>query len=407
MKRNKPVAISVAVMLFAAALIISAVSPKRREEAVSEQTAATVSQVLQSAEDPDDMRGVWITYMDLNMEYDSDKSEAAFRKKFETIASDCKEFGFNTLIVQVRPFCDAIYPSKLFPSSHILSGEQGKSAGYDALKIICEICGKKDLKLHAWINPYRVTANQTPPKLSQNNPYQKDNSLGIETESGIILDPSNSKARKLITDGISEIIENYPVDGIQFDDYFYPPDIGNADSTQYAAYLKTVTQNNAMDISQWRCANVSLLMAETYIAVHKSSTKAVFGISPQGNLGNNAQLFADVAGWCEAKGYADYICPQIYFSPNNPKLGFADALNDWTKLNISDSVKLYVGLAGYKAGSDADEGTWQNSDTILADELNILKTNNKVSGFMMYSYASLKEEAAQKEMKNLKQKINT
>ncbi|MBQ1436451.1 MAG: family 10 glycosylhydrolase, partial [Ruminococcus sp.] len=149
-------------MLFAATLMISAVNPKKQKATATAQTAATISQAQQSAKAQDDMRGVWITYMDLSMEYESDKSEAAFRKKIEAIAADCKEFGFNTLIVQVRPFCDAIYPSKLFPASHILSGEQGKSAGYDALKIICEICKKLDLKIHAWVNPYRVTANETP-----------------------------------------------------------------------------------------------------------------------------------------------------------------------------------------------------------------------------------------------------
>ena len=407
MKRNKPIAISVAIMLFAATLIISAVSPKKQKATATVQTAATISQAQQSAEAQDDMRGVWITYMDLSMEYESDKSEAAFRKKFEAIAADCKEFGFNTLIVQVRPFCDAIYPSKLFPASHILSGEQGKNAGYDALKTICEICKKLDLKIHAWVNPYRVTAEQTPEKLSDDNPYIKDKSLGIVKKSGIILDPSNKKARKLITDGVREIVKNYPVDGVQFDDYFYPPEIGESDSEQYAEYLKTAKKGRAMGLMEWRRANVSLLMVETHIAVRESDPNAVFGISPQGNLSNNAQLCADVVTWCETRGYADYICPQIYFSPDNPALGFEDALNDWTKLYLADGLKLYVGLAGYKAGTDADEGTWQNSDTILAEEYNILKENNKISGFMLYSYASLKEEAAKEEMNNLKQKINS
>ena len=406
MKRNKPIAISVAIMLFAATLMISAVNPKKQKATATAQTAATISQAQQSAKAQDDMRGVWITYMDLSMEYESDKSEAAFRKKFEGIAADCKKFGFNTLIVQVRPFCDAIYPSKLFPASHILSGEQGKSVGYDALKIICEICKKLDLKIHAWVNPYRVTANETPEKLSEDNPYTKDKSLGIVKKSGIILDPSNKKARKLITDGVREIVKNYPVDGVQFDDYFYPPETGESDSEQYAEYLKTAKKGKAMGLMEWRRANVSLLIVETHIAVRESDPNAVFGISPQGNLGNNAQLCADVVTWCETRGYADYICPQIYFSPDNPALNFEKALNDWTKLELADGLKLYGGLAGYKAGTDADEGTWQNSDTILADEYNILKENNKVSGFMLYSYASLKEESAQTELKNLKSKLN-
>ena len=406
MKRNKPIAISVAVLLFAATLIISALNPKPSQSTTVPQTAAAASKEQTYAKAPDDMRGVWVTYMELSMENESDKSEAAFRKKFEKIAADCQSFGFNTMIVQTRPFCDALYNSKLFPASHILSGTQGESAGYDALKIMCEVCHDHKMKLHAWVNPYRVTASQTPSKLSENNPYMKDKSLGIVTDSGIILDPSNKKARKLITDGVREIVENYPVDGVQYDDYFYPTDIENSDSARYSEYIDSAGTQGAMTLEQWRTANVNLLIAETYIAVHQSSQNAVFGISPQGNLGNNAQLCADVVSWCGIQGYADYICPQIYFSPDNPRLGFSEALSDWTELSYAENVKLYVGLAAYKAGTDADEGTWQNSDTILSDEYNILIENNTVSGFMLYSYASFNEEAAKQELNNLKAAID-
>ena len=406
LKRNKPIAISVAVLLFAATLIISALNPKPSQSTAVPQTAAAASKEQTYAKAPDDMRGVWVTYMELSMENESDKSEAAFRKKFEKIAADCQSFGFNTMIVQTRPFCDALYNSKLFPASHILSGTQGESAGYDALKIMCEVCHDHKMKLHAWVNPYRVTASQTPSKLSENNPYMKDKSLGIVTDSGIILDPSNKKARKLITDGVREIVENYPVDGVQYDDYFYPADIENSDSARYSEYIDSAGTQGAMTLEQWRTANVNLLIAETYIAVHQSSQNAVFGISPQGNLGNNAQLCADVVSWCGKQGYADYICPQIYFSPDNPRLGFSEALSDWTELSYAENVKLYVGLAAYKAGTDADEGTWQNSDTILSDEYNILNKNNTVSGFMLYSYASFNEEAAKQELNNLKAAID-
>ena len=402
MRKNKPVSIIIAVMLLAATLAISALSTRRRVPQKPVQTAATPSQAVATATAPDDMRGVWITYMELSMENEADKSEAAFRKKFEKIADDCVSFGFNTLIVQVRPFGDALYPSKLYPASHILTGEQGKSPGYDALKIMCESCRKRGLSLHAWINPYRVTASQTPAKLSADNPYRKNPSIGIKTESGIILNPADETARQLIVDGVREIVSQYPVDGIHFDDYFYPTDIGDADSGSYEAYRQTVPQDAAMDLSDWRRANVNLLVAETYLTVHRYSQTAVFGISPQGNLGNNAQLYADVESWCRAKGYLDYICPQLYFSLDNPALRFADALGAWTTLDFAADVKLYVGLAGYKAGTDADSGTWQAHDDTLSQELIILNSNQNVNGFMLYSYSSLHGEAAKDEMQNLK-----
>ena len=385
LRKNKPVSIIIAVTLLAATLAISALSTRRRVPQKPVQTSATPSQAITPAAAPDDMRGVWITYMELSMENEADKSEAAFRKKFEAIADDCLSFGFNTLIVQVRPFCDALYPSKLYPASHILTGEQGKSPGYDALQIMCASCQKRGLSLHAWINPYRVTASQTPAKLSADNPYRQNPSIGIQTASGIILDPADEAAQQLILDGVKEIVSQYPVDGIHFDDYFYPTDIGDADSAAYEAYRRTVPQDAAMDLADWRKANVNLLIAETYLTVHRYSQTVVFGISPQGNLGNNAQL---------------------YFSPDNPALRFADALGEWTATELAADVKLYVGLAGYKAGTDADEGTWQGHDDILSQELIILNSNQKVNGFMLYSYSALHDEAAKNEMQNLKKGLS-
>ena len=353
-----------------------------------------------------EMRGIWVSYMELSMENDSDKSENSFRNKFEKIAENCRGFGMNTLIVQVRPFGDALYKSEYYPMSHILTGTQGKNPGYDPLKIMCEICKSKSLKIHAWINPYRVSTNKTPPKLSDNNPYIKDKSLGIETESGIYLDPSNENARKLIISGVEEIINNYDLDGIQFDDYFYPTDIENKDKTQYDSYLESVGNGNSMNIDNWRKANVNMLICDVYRKVHSLKNDVVFGISPQGNINNNDEIYADVKSWCTCRGFVDYICPQIYFSLENPRLTFENSLESWSELEFADNVKLYVGLAGYKAGTDDDEGTWLDSDNILADEYEILNNNEKSSGFMLYSYASLIDNISRKEMQNLKNKLH-
>lgn len=405
MKQTKYFSIMLTAVLFAAILTVSALLPHGQHHTAGKSAAATPDLAASRSQAPDDMRGVWVTYMELSMQYEDDKSEAAFRAKFQAIADNCFRFGFNTLFVQVRPFCDALYASKLFPASHVLTGEQGKDAEYDALQIICDICRSRGLRVHAWVNPYRVTAGQTPEKLSAGNPVIKDETLALKAESGIILDPSSAKARRLITDGVREIVENYEVDGVQFDDYFYPEDIGSADSKQYQAYCDSAG-DKAMDLAAWRCCNVNLLLSEIYLAVHRAKPSAVFGVSPQGSVENNAVLSADVISWCEKRGYIDYICPQLYYSPDNPVLGFEAALQQWTALSFSESVRLYGGLAGYKAGTDADEGTWQNRTDILAGELNVLKKNQKVSGFLLYSYTSLLSEAAHDEMKALKETLS-
>lgn len=382
-------------------LTIGFIDKNKTAVKATETNYNSVSEIKTSSDKSSEpMKGVWVTYMELSMQYDDDKSEGAFRNKFENIAQDCKSRGFNTLIVQVRPFCDALYSSDYFPFSHIITGKQGADPGYDPLEIMCETCKKLGLKIHAWINPYRIALNNIPQELSETNPYITDNEICIETDSTIILDPASEKARELIVSGVSELAENYEIDGIQFDDYFYPPDIENEDNEQYLDYASSIQNGFGMNLDEWRTANVNLLISEVYRTVHSLDKDIEFGISPQGNLGNNAGLNADVLSWCAQLGYIDYICPQIYFSLENPALGFEAALKEWTELDFHDDLRVYIGLAGYKAGSDADENTWQDSDDILAQEYKISDDYN-TDGIMLYSYSSLVDNNSEKEINNL------
>lgn len=402
-KKLAPVIVSAVLLI--TALVARAYSVKNEVKPTSTATVDTAT--IDSAVDEQpkkaekEMRGVWVSYIELDMQNETDKSESAFREKFKDIAITSKNAGFNTLIVQVRPFCDALYKSAHFPYSHILSGEQGVSPDYDALKVMCEICSELDLDIHAWVNPYRISTDSTPQTLSENNPYVIDNELGEETENGIFLNPANKMARKLIIDGVTEIVKNYDVDGIQFDDYFYPTQDSDFDDTEYADYVETVGEMNCMSIDNWRLANVNTLICDTYRAIHKISDDVEFGISPQGNIDNNAKIYADVKSWCICKGFVDYICPQLYYSLENPALTFENSLNSWASLDINKNVKLYVGLAGYKANTDSDEGTWLYSDNVLSKEYKIAMQNEKVSGIMLYSYSALEDENASAEISNL------
>lgn len=371
----------------------------------STNDTVNVFSVKQNTHNNEEMRGVWVSYMELTMENEKDKSQKRFTEKFEEIAENCKNLGYNTLVVQVRPFCDALYKSDYFPWSHILTGEQGKNPNYDPLKIICDVCREKNLNIHAWINPYRISTQNSPSELSENNPYVKDSSVGFKTQSGTYLDPSNENARRLIIDGIEEIVSNYDIDAIQFDDYFYPADMGSEDDAQYKEYINGC-ENESMTLEEWRKANVNLLISEVYLRIHSIKNNVEFGISPQGNINNNDKLFADVQLWCTTRGYIDYICPQIYFSLDNPALTFEDSLQSWCELDFASNVNLYVGLAGYKAGTDDDEGTWLNDDNILAQEYNIICENEKANGLMMYSYASLFSDDGKKEMENFYNELN-
>ena len=410
MKNKKIVPIIVSVIAMLSVICISSFTrekPSKNQNDINNIAALSSKATADTSESDEEMRGVWVSYMELSMENESSKTQKAFEDKFTEIAQKCRESGFNTLIVQVRPFCDALYKSSYFPWSHILTGIQGENPQYDALQIMCDICKENNLKIHAWINPYRVSSNETPKKLSDNNPYIKNSEIGIKTDNGIFLDPSNEAAQQLICDGVKEIAENYDVDGIQFDDYFYPTEDEGFDKKQYEAYIEKYGKKNCMSLDNWRTQNVNTLICKVYRTIKSVDSSVEFGISPQGNIGNNDGLYADVKSWCTCKGFADYICPQIYFSLENPTLNFEDCLNSWTSLDFDENVKLYVGLGGYKAGNgEYDEETWLLSDSILADEYDILRNNKSVGGFMLYSYSCLEDDTAKKEINNLINALN-
>ncbi|MCR5653919.1 MAG: family 10 glycosylhydrolase [Ruminococcus sp.] len=389
---NFPIILSVCILI----VLLALSNIKGEENAVPENP-----KVIQTVSVPKgEMRGLWVTYIDLDMS-GTDYSFNSFKTKFNNIANKAKKNRFNTLIVQVRPFSDALYKSKYYPCSHIISGKQGKNTDYDALQYMVEYCHKKGLKIHAWVNPYRVK-NKGGLRLSKDNPYIKNKKLGVRVNGGIYLNPALEKVRTLIENGIKEIVRNYDVDGVQFDDYFYPTNKKSFDKAQYNKYKKKV-KTNAVPLDEWRMANVNTLVYECNAICHKSGK--LFGISPQGNIRNNYGLYADVKSWCSKYGYVDYICPQLYYSIKNPALRFYDALKEWQALKYNKSVTLYIGLAGYKAGTKDDSGTWKNKTNILKRELKLIRKNN-IKGFMLYSYADLNRKGAKMEITNLVKALN-
>ena len=116
-------------------------------------------------------------------------------------------------------------------------------------------------------------------------------------------------------------------------------------------------------------------------------------------------MYADIYSWCTKSGYIDYICPQLYYSLDNPALSFERALKSWTDIEYNPDVNLYIGLAGYKAGTDADSGTWEKSDNILQKEVKMVR-ENKINGFMFFSYNNLETVKAKSEVKNLVKVLN-
>lgn len=369
------------------------------------------SQALHSA-GTKEMRAVWVPYMSLNMSYEKDKSEQSFMKKFDAIIHTAKSCGMNTLVVQVRPFSDALYKSQYYPWSHILSGAQGKDPGYDPLKDMVTEGHKNGLKIHAWINPLRISISGMPSSLSNSNPcciYQKDASKSCyisNFKDGTYYNPAYDEVRRLVADGAKEIAQKYDVDGIQFDDYFYPTQDTSFDGQSYSSYCSTAKKAGMpLSLEEWRCANINSMVALVYREIKSVKPGLQFGIAPQGNTANDMKMGADVYAWCSAKGYIDYICPQLYYNFQNPVLPFSAAANTWRTMVKNKDIKLYFGLAAYKAGSGADSGTWKNSSTILAGQVQYGR-QVKCDGFMFYSCEFLNSSQTKDEIQNVVKLLN-
>lgn len=353
-----------------------------------------------------EMRAVWVPFMELDVR--PDFSEEKFKNKFKKIVNVSKNYGINTLIVHVRPYGDSLYPSKIFPWSHIFTGVQGLCPGFDPLKFMIQEAHKEGLFFNAWINPMRIKRAGTPEELCNSNPYikiKKDhqddlNKYIIDYNGDIIYDPESPEIRNLIIDGVKEIVENYDVDAVSFDDYFYPTDNLWIDRKSYDEQQKGLSSENISEqATKQRMNSINLLISGVYKSIKDIKPTVQFGISPQGNLNNARKAGADIDKWMSSEGYLDYICPEIYTNSSNPILPFDKAVDEWKTLAKLNSLKLYVGLGLYKAGSDLDNLSWKESNNIIANQIEYARKSG-YHGFMIYSWPYLENSATASEVSN-------
>lgn len=354
-----------------------------------------------------EVRAVWLSYLELDGMLKG-KSKSQFTSSIRTSFDKMAAAGMNMVFAQVRPFGDAIYDSSVFPWSYLCTGTEGSDPGFDPLDIMINEAHARDMKIEAWLNPYRIRTKGSKVALSSDNPASSFLSSGsnavIEFDGGKFYNPGSQEARDLITEGVVEIVSNYAVDGIHFDDYFYPTTSMSFDSDTYAASGSSLSQ------ADWRRDNVNKLVRQVYSSIKSVNSSVNFGISPQGNMSNNYNgQFIDVAKWVSTSGYVDYICPQIYYGFENTSQPFADTVKSWNNLIKVSSVELYVGLAPYKLGTtDNYAGTgkseWTSTTDILARMVKESRKNSKFQGFCLYRYDSLftsPNQQAKTELSNL------
>ncbi len=371
-------------------------------------------EVLAAGADTDEVRGVWVASV-FNLNYPSKKTADPETLKADAIAilDNCKDLGFNTVILQVRPCSDSFYPSDIFPWSMYLTGTQGKAPNkdFDPLEFWIDEAHKRGLKLHAWINPYRITATAGDElKLAADHPALAHPEWTVlHTDGKTYWDPGEPGAQALILDGVREIVNNYDVDGLQIDDYFYPGTTFD-DADTFAAYGAGYS-----DIKAWRRSNTEYMVASIYEVVKASGGNRVFGVSPsgiwanktaatpQGSNTNGAEAYAkyaDTRAWVK-KGLMDFIAPQIYWEFGHSLADYETLANWWMDVTEGTDVDLHIAMAAYRALNTNPESPWYGTAQIENQLIWNRQHDEGIKGYSMYSYAIFKEPEMQAAMKML------
>ncbi len=321
-----------------------------------------------------EFRGAWVSSV-YNLDWPSTKGLGVDQQKAEyiTLLDDLQDAGINAVIVQVKPSADALYPSKHAPWSEYLTGVQGKSPGYDPLAFMIDEAHRRNMEFHAWFNPFRVTTNTNKTdKLASNNPAKLHPEWIIEYDNKLFLNPGLPEVRTYVKNTVLEVVKNYDVDAIHFDDYFYPyPDSKKTDFPDQETYKKYGRAYKYK--ADWRRYNINAMIKDISISIKNIKSDVKFGISPFGVWRNSSAtpkgsdtrasvtsydtLFADTRYWAYV-GWIDYIVPQIYWNIGFAAADYEKTLKWWVKEMEGKPVDLYIGQALYKVGTE--EGSWQN-----------------------------------------------
>ena len=354
----------------------------RRGETAPAATPAPTATAEPTAAAP--YRAVWVSYLEWQ-QVDFSTPET-FSGDIAVILGNIRNLGATVVLAQVRPFGDALYPSSYYPFSHLCTGQQGRDPGYDPLALLVQAAHDRGLALEAWVNPYRIQAGLTP-ALCDASPAKLHPDWVKYTDTGAYLDPANTAVRQYIADAVGELCANYDVDGIHFDDYFYPTTDPAFDAADYAASGTALTQDD------WRRENVNALVELCHATARRYGVR--FGVAPVGDPEQNYALqYSDAARWLR-QGTVDYLMPQLYWGQEYVKDGdtshsLARLAGAWAALPRAAGVRLYAGLGAYRigAGDGSDAGSEWVSGRALADQLNLLDRLG-VQGAGLYRYASL------------------
>ena len=377
----------------------------------NEQIKETTEHIL----NPDsEVRGVWIATVN-NINFPSKKGLDALslKRELDDIVSTCKNNGINAIYFQVRPCGDALYKSDIFPTSEYLTGNQGAAlaGGFDPLEYLIKVAHENNINVHAWVNPLRASyGTKSSPAhslttLAETNPARQNPDYTVAYGDGkLYYNAGLPEVRELVANGVAEIVRGYDVDGIVFDDYFYPyisytngvADVFD-DSSAYDKY------GDKKPLDDWRRENINTLIKLCYDTIKEIDSDCVFGISPfgiwQNNDGENGgsdtdgtsaydELYCDASAWIEG-GYIDYIAPQLYWQFNNKGARYDTLVRWWNTLCDSTGVALYISHGVYRY----DEG-WDEPDNEILKQIEFARSELTYRGSLLYGYDVIKRNVS-------------
>ena len=355
-----------------------------------------------------EFRGVWVATVE-NLDFPIHRTAAEFKRDYVKLIDNIAKARFNAVIFQIRPTCDAFYPSRVNSWSQNLAGTDGVGIrDFDPLRFMVDEAHKRGLEFHAWFNPYRVIGNTklsksaylktlSPKNFARRNPKLV---LSVRQPDGgnlLILNPGEPAVMNHIVETVREVANNYQIDAVHFDDYFYPySGFADQDAATYAAYLRS---GGKKTVDDWRRGNVTSVIVAIRRGLNEHNRgpgrKIRFGVSPFGIWGNRSVLregsltgglqsyfvqHADTRSWVK-KGYIDYIVPQLYWPFSHDSAAYAALADWWSDTVRGTGTKLFIGHAVSRLGA-----TRQWSAPELANQLRYNCGRKEISGSVFFSY---------------------
>ena len=333
-----------------------------------------------------EMRATWLTTVaNIDWPLSYTVGEEAQKKELNTLLDACVKFNMNTVLFHIRPACDALYKSNYEPWSSYLNNGRGVDPGWDPLQYCIDECHKRGLTCHGWINPYRYgkrggydwTGNDDTTQLNYKHTHPE---WLLYYKNDIYLDPAQPEVRQRIKEVVGDIINNYDVDGILMDDYFYPY---GGTTTQDAASVE-IYKPADMNVGDWRRQNVNMMIKDVYDTIQAVKPWVTFGVSPfgiwttdynvakkrgiklpSGISGGNmyAEIYCDPVAWLE-EGTVDYISPQLYWKVGGGQ-DYKKLSKWWGDLCNRFGKHFYSSMALYRYGEENFTATEFRNQLVL------------------------------------------